>query len=71
MQAARALGVRSTVLSMLPPISPHISPYLPTSPQALGVRTVFNILGPLLNPTSCAYFLIGVYSEQLVRCREI
>jgi len=35
------------------------------------VRTVFNILGPLLNPTSCAYFLIGVYSEQLVRCREI
>ena len=34
--------------------------------QALGVRTVFNILGPLLNPASCAYFLIGVYSEALV-----
>ena len=51
--------------------SSPISLYLPISPQALGVRTVFNILGPLLNPTSCAYFLIGVYSEQLVRCTEI
>ena len=30
------------------------------------MRTVFNILGPLLNPASCAYFLIGVYSEELV-----
>ena len=37
-----------------------------TRAQALGVRTVFNILGPLLNPVSCAYFLIGVYSEELV-----
>ena len=34
--------------------------------KALGVRTVFNILGPLLNPASCPYLLIGVYNEALV-----
>mmetsp|Transcript_22441 Transcript_22441/g.37118 ORF Transcript_22441/g.37118 Transcript_22441/m.37118 type:complete len:350 (-) Transcript_22441:47-1096(-) len=34
--------------------------------KALGVRTVFNILGPLLNPARCARMLIGVYSPSLV-----
>lgn len=34
--------------------------------KALGVRTVFNILGPLLNPASCGRALIGVYSEAMV-----
>ena len=34
--------------------------------KALGVRTVFNILGPLLNPAACPYLLIGVYNEALV-----
>lgn len=29
--------------------------------QALGVRTVFNILGPLLNPAAPPYHLIGAY----------
>lgn len=30
--------------------------------QALGVRTVFNILGPLLNPAAPPYHLIGAYT---------
>lgn len=30
--------------------------------QALGVRTIFNVLGPLTNPAAPAYFLIGAYS---------
>ena len=34
--------------------------------KALGVRTVFNILGPLLNPAACKRGLIGVYSEEMV-----
>lgn len=32
---------------------------------ALGVRTVFNILGPLTNPASPDYHLIGAYSEEV------
>ena len=30
--------------------------------KALGVRTVFNILGPLLNPACNSRALIGVYA---------
>ena len=35
--------------------------------KALGIRTVFNILGPLLNPAGVKRQLIGVYSADLVR----
>ena len=33
--------------------------------QELGFRTVFNILGPLTNPASVKYQLIGVYEKSL------
>jgi anthranilate phosphoribosyltransferase len=32
---------------------------------ALGVRTVFNILGPLSNPATPPYHVIGAYSEEM------
>lgn len=34
--------------------------------RELGIRTVFNILGPLTNPARPTYFLLGVYDEYLV-----
>ena len=34
--------------------------------KELGIRTVFNILGPLTNPAYPEYFLLGVYDEYLV-----
>lgn len=34
--------------------------------KELGIRTVFNILGPLTNPASPQMQLLGVYSESLV-----
>jgi anthranilate phosphoribosyltransferase len=33
----------------------------------LGIRTVFNVLGPLTNPASASRQLLGVYSDHLVR----
>nr|MBO2514460.1 anthranilate phosphoribosyltransferase [Gammaproteobacteria bacterium] len=33
--------------------------------QALGVRTVFNILGPLCNPAAPPYFVMGAFSEPM------
>jgi len=33
----------------------------------IGIRTIFNILGPLLNPAQCKYQLIGVYSKKLIK----
>ncbi|MCQ2535040.1 MAG: anthranilate phosphoribosyltransferase [Clostridia bacterium] len=35
--------------------------------KELGFRTVFNILGPLTNPASPDFFLLGVYDEYLVK----
>lgn len=34
--------------------------------KELGIRTLFNILGPLANPANANYCLIGVYDENLV-----
>lgn len=34
--------------------------------RELGVRTIFNILGPLANPAGATYQLLGVYDEALV-----
>ncbi len=34
--------------------------------KELGIRTVFNILGPLTNPAKPEHFLLGVYDEYLV-----
>lgn len=34
--------------------------------KELGIRTVFNILGPLTNPAKPSLFLLGVYDEMLV-----
>ena len=33
--------------------------------QNLGIRTIFNILGPLLNPANVKEQLVGVYSEEV------
>lgn len=34
--------------------------------KELGIRTVFNILGPLTNPANANMQIMGVYSEELV-----
>ena len=34
--------------------------------KELGIRTVFNILGPLTNPAQPSYMLLGVYDEYLL-----
>lgn len=33
--------------------------------RELGIRTIFNLLGPLTNPSGAAYQVIGVYDEAL------
>ncbi len=34
---------------------------------ALGVRTVFNILGPLANPAAPPYMLVGAFSQEMAK----
>ena len=33
--------------------------------QEIGIRTIFNMLGPLLNPGNVRSQLVGVYSEEV------
>lgn len=35
--------------------------------KALGVKTIMNILGPLLNPAGAEYELLGVYTKSLLK----
>lgn len=35
--------------------------------NSLKLKTVFNILGPLLNPSEAKYSLIGVYKKDLMK----
>ena len=35
----------------------------------LKIKTVFNILGPMLNPARVPYAVVGVYTEDLVSPR--
>ena len=34
--------------------------------KALGIKTIFNVLGPLLNPAGAEYEVLGVYSVELM-----
>jgi anthranilate phosphoribosyltransferase len=45
----------------------HISmKYVAPVRKELGIRTIFNILGPLANPAGAKMELLGVYSEELI-----
>lgn len=45
------------------PAMRHVAPIR----RALGVRTLFNLLGPLANPARAEFQLVGVYSPKLTR----
>jgi anthranilate phosphoribosyltransferase len=50
--------------------APHYHPAMKavaTVRSALGVRTIFNILGPLTNPASPPFHLIGAFSLEIAR----
>ncbi len=49
--------------------APHYHPALKAVGgvrRELGVKSIFNLMGPLANPSSPDYILLGVYSEELM-----
>jgi anthranilate phosphoribosyltransferase len=61
-RALRDIGVAFLFAPALHPAMKHaIGPR-----REIGIRTIFNILGPLSNPASAQYGLVGVYSAALV-----
>ena len=51
---------------MFAPVYHQAMKYAGPVRKALGVRTVFNILGPLANPAGATVELMGVYDKSLV-----
>ena len=58
--AGECLAATSFTFLFAPHYHPAMKAVMPIR-QALGVRTVFNILGPLLNPAAPQFHLIGAY----------
>ena len=58
--AGECLAATGFTFLFAPHYHPAMKAIMPIR-QALGVRTVFNILGPLLNPAEPPYHLIGAY----------
>ncbi len=64
----RSLSELGFCFMFAPAFHPAFKEVMPVRQQlaAKGQRTVFNILGPLINPARPAYQLLGVYAPQVV-----
>ncbi len=54
------------IVGIVPLFAPHFHPamkYVGPVRKALGIRTIFNFLGPLLNPAGATYQLVGVSAK--------
>src|SRR5205823_2394427 len=63
--AARCLAGAGLAFCYAPQFHPALARLAPLR-RRLGVRTVFNLLGPLANPAGAAYQLLGVGRPELL-----
>lgn len=63
--AGRALHEVGIAFLFAPKLHPAMKEVMPVR-KALGVRTLFNVLGPLTNPAGAERQVMGVYSAHLV-----
>jgi len=64
-QAAESLRRHNFAFLPAPALQPAMKAVMPIR-RALGVRTAFNILGPMTNPAGASAQVLGVYAEPLV-----
>lgn len=63
--AGRALDAIGIAFLFAPRLHPAMREVMPVR-RELGVRTVFNLLGPLTNPAGASRQVLGVYAAELV-----
>ena len=61
-----ALDTKGISFLFAPRLHPSMKYAVPVR-RDMGIRTVFNILGPLTNPAAADYQVIGVFDEKLVQ----
>lgn len=64
-EAAEALRAHRFTFLHAPTLHPAMKAVMPVR-RALGIRTVFNVLGPLTNPAGASAQVMGVYAPHLV-----
>ncbi len=64
-RAGRSLDELGMAFLFAPKLHPAMREVMPVR-RALGVRTIFNVLGPLTNPAGARRQVVGVYSIDLV-----
>lgn len=64
-EAGRALDAVGIAFLFAPLLHPAMREVMPVR-RELGLRTIFNVLGPLTNPAGARRQLIGVYAPELV-----
>jgi anthranilate phosphoribosyltransferase len=64
-EAAHALRTHRFTFLHAPTLHPAMKAVMPVR-RALGIRTVFNVLGPLTNPAGASAQVMGVYAPHLV-----
>ncbi|HNY64297.1 MAG TPA: anthranilate phosphoribosyltransferase [Deltaproteobacteria bacterium] len=64
-EAAEALRKEGFAFMFAPKYHPSMKHAMPAR-KGLGMKTVFNILGPLTNPARAAYQVVGVYRQDLI-----
>jgi anthranilate phosphoribosyltransferase len=62
-RAINECGIGFMMAPMHHPATRHVMP----ARQALGTRTIFNILGPLTNPAGAKRQLTGAFSREMIR----
>jgi anthranilate phosphoribosyltransferase len=64
-EAGEALREKNFAFLFAPSYHPSMKFAMPARKQ-LGIKTIFNILGPLANPAGASHQLIGVYAQGLI-----
>lgn len=64
-EVARQISKHQFSFCLAPNFHPVFSKIRPIR-NALGVRTLFNLIGPLLNPANAQHLLVGVFDENYV-----
>ncbi len=66
-EAAEQCLNETGIVFMFAPVYHSAMKYVAKTRKEIGIRTIFNVIGPLVNPASVEHQLVGVYSESLLK----